>query len=70
MEINDEHFLVIILCSFGTGMLVRFLSFLMKSRCTSLKCCGSECNRDVISQENLANSVLRDVEMPNLGNRV
>lgn len=71
MKMRDEHVLILILCSFSAGVLVRLLTFVIKSRCTRLKCCGSECTRDVISQDNLANTVIRDVEIPtNLGNRV
>jgi hypothetical protein len=25
---------------------------MLKSRCTSIKCCGSECQRDVLSEDN------------------
>lgn len=56
-EINDgfsESFYITII-GVAVGALTGFLGFILKSRCTRIKCCGLECERSVVSEENLRN---------------
>lgn len=48
---------IIALVGIGSASLGAFLSFILKSRCSKIKCCGLECDRQVISAQdlNLAN---------------
>jgi len=66
MELNtpDNIVLVIIIMTFGSGILLRFLTFIIKSRCRRLACGCMECERDVVSENNLRTTVLRDIELP------
>lgn len=62
--LNDNQILAIIVGGFVSTLFVRVLTFLIKSRCRQIKCCCMECERDVIDQNNLRNTVIRDIEMP------
>tara|TARA_R110000765_G_C18629282_1_gene572708 strand:+ start:364 stop:528 length:165 start_codon:yes stop_codon:yes gene_type:complete len=45
-------------------ILVRILNFLVKSRCSTIKCCGGECVREVITERNITQDIIREVEIP------
>ena len=64
MELSDNQILAIIVGGFVSTLFIRVLTFVIKSRCRQIKCCCVECERDVIDQTNLRNTVIRDVEMP------
>ena len=40
---------IIALVGIGSACVGGFLTFLLRSRCHTIKCCGIECQRDVIS---------------------
>tara|TARA_R110002012_G_scaffold133271_1_gene286425 strand:+ start:624 stop:836 length:213 start_codon:yes stop_codon:yes gene_type:complete len=62
--LNDNQILAIIVGGFVSTLFIRVLTFLIKSRCRQIKCCCIECERDVINQANLNNTIIRDIEMP------
>jgi len=66
MELSDNQILAIIVGGFVSTLFIRVLTFVIKSRCRQIKCCCVECERDVIDQANLRNTVIRDVEMPSM----
>ena len=46
---GNEQFLLISGAIAGSGAcLAMFLQFILKSRCTSIKCCGFQCERSVV----------------------
>ena len=63
--LNDNQILAIIVGGFISTIFIRVLTFVIKSRCSKIKCCCVECERDVINQANLNNTIIRDIEMPN-----
>ena len=63
--LNDTQIMAIIIGGFVSTLFIRILTFLIKSRCRQIKCGCIECERDVINQANLNNTVIRDIEMPN-----
>ncbi len=64
IESEEKIVIIIIIATFTSGIVVRLLSFLIKSRCRNIECCCIKCERDVVDQANLRNTVLRDIEMP------
>lgn len=63
---EEKIVILIIIATFTSGIVVRILSFLIKSRCKNIECCCIKCERDVINQANLQNTVLRDIEIPHV----
>ena len=64
LKIDGDIVVIIIIGFFLSAGLIRTLNFVIKSRCTSIKCCGNECSRDVISQENLDKNIIKEIEIP------
>ena len=64
IEAKDHIVIIVIIATFTSGAFIRLLSFLIKSRCKNIECCCIKCERDVVNQNNLGNTVLRDIEMP------
>jgi len=67
VELDSRTVLAIVVGSFVSTIFIRVLTFVIKSRCRKIKCACIECERDVIDQNNLRNTVFRDVSLPNLG---
>ncbi len=48
IESEEKIVILIIIATFTSGIVVRLLSFLIKSRCKNIECCCIKCERDVI----------------------
>jgi len=66
VELDNKIVLAIVVGSFVSGLFIRVLTFIIKSRCRNIKCCCVECERDVINQANLNNTIIRDIEIPQI----
>ena len=64
VELDNGLVITFVIGGVTSLMIVRVLSFLIKSRCTSIKCCGSECQREVITEANLSKNIIREIEIP------
>lgn len=53
--IVSESF-IIALVGIGSACVGGFLTFLLRSRCRTIKCCGVECERDVLSPTSFSNA--------------
>ena len=47
---------IIALVGIGSACMGGFLTFLLRSRCRTIKCCGVECEREVLSPTSFANT--------------
>lgn len=62
----SESFYITII-GVAMGAFTGFLGFVLKSRCTKIRCCGLECERSVLSEEHI-NDV--KVEIPTIPARL
>ena len=46
---------IIAIISSATTFLIAIFGVIRYSRCQTIKCCGCECIRDVVSEENISN---------------
>jgi len=61
----SESFLLGVIAAFG-GIITIVFASVRKSRCTSLRCCGMQCTRDVMSEQ----AVLNEIKVENENNNV
>lgn len=54
----SESFYITVI-GISMSALAGFLGFILKSRCTRIKCWGCECQRAVITEENLQDASVR-----------
>ena len=47
---------IIALVGIGSACVGGFLTFLLRSRCRTIKCCGIECEREVVSPTQFSNA--------------
>lgn len=56
---------ILTIVGIGVGSIVTLIGAIskcmLKSRCTNIKCCGSECTREVLSEDN---EIYHDTETP------
>ena len=69
IELSETVVLALILSGVASTLCVRFLTFLIKSRCSHIKCCwgGIVCDRDTIASKDIEAKVLDEpppVEIP------
>ena len=58
--------LVIALCGGVSALLVSFCMCVLRSRCTRIKCCGCELERDVIAARDFAFVTTKANEKPSI----
>ena len=56
---------ILALVGFGSGAFGAFLTFILRSRCTTIKCCCCEIHRQVLTNDEVASNTieLRDVNV-------
>ena len=64
IQLTDQVVVILISGTISSMILVRILNFLVKSRCSTIKCCGGECIREVITERNITQDIIREVEIP------
>ncbi len=64
VELSDNLVIMLVVGGFSSVVIVRILSFVIKSRCTKIKCLCGECERDVITSTDIDKDVIRDIEIP------
>lgn len=62
--LSETTIIVIIVSGVVSGLCVRCLSFLLKSRCSEIRCFGMYCKREVIESKDISKRVLEEIEVP------
>ena len=64
IQLSDEVVIILISGTICSMILVRTLNCLVKSRCSRIKTCCGECEREVISERNISKDIIREIEIP------
>ena len=64
LEIDNSVVIAIVVSSSCAMLIIRFLNFLLKSRCKKIKCLCGECEREVITETNIDKNIITDIEIP------
>ena len=66
VEISDEVMYIGVIGGLVSTVIVRILTFVLKSRCSGIKVCWGaiDCQREVIDSADLEKNVVRDIEIP------
>ena len=64
IELTNEVVVILAVGAIFSTIIVRTLNFLLKSRCSTIKCCGGECVREVITEQNISKDIIKEIEIP------